>query len=138
SAGGHPRMDFSDSRNLQAGGSRLPVCLRVVFVLCVFRIPGKAGLADCRKAHRDSESAPGFGLSGYVDGADRDDHCSVAVLLSSGGLRGEEGWSTQYPQARADVIFGSISCMLIVFFIIVCTAATLYVSGHRDINDAGM
>src|ERR1700747_870607 len=42
----------------------------------------------------------------------------------------------QYPQARADVLIGSISCMVIVFFIIVCTAATLYVSGHRDINDA--
>ena len=42
----------------------------------------------------------------------------------------------QYPQARADVLFGSISCMVIVFFIIVCTAATLYTSGHRDITDA--
>jgi Mn2+/Fe2+ NRAMP family transporter len=42
----------------------------------------------------------------------------------------------QYPQARADVLFGSVSCMVIVFFIIVCTAATLYVSGHREINDA--
>src|SRR5438445_5245709 len=27
----------------------------------------------------------------------------------------------QYPQARADVFFGSVSCMVIVFFIIVCT-----------------
>ncbi len=43
----------------------------------------------------------------------------------------------QYPQARADVLFGSISCMVIVFFIIVCCAATLYVSGHRNITDAG-
>src|SRR5437588_1275684 len=42
----------------------------------------------------------------------------------------------QYRQARADVLFGSISCMVIVFFIIVCTAATLYKNGHRDINDA--
>src|SRR5437588_1671283 len=42
----------------------------------------------------------------------------------------------QYPQARADVLFGSVSCMVIVFFIIVCTAATLYVSGHRNITDA--
>jgi NRAMP (natural resistance-associated macrophage protein)-like metal ion transporter len=42
----------------------------------------------------------------------------------------------QYPQARADVLVGSISCMVIVFFIIVCTAATLYVSGHRNIADA--
>src|SRR5580692_2943533 len=42
----------------------------------------------------------------------------------------------QYPQARADVLIGSISCMAIVFFIIVCTAATLYVSGQRNITDA--
>jgi Mn2+/Fe2+ NRAMP family transporter len=42
----------------------------------------------------------------------------------------------QYAQARGDVIAGSISCMVIVFFIIVCTAATLYVSGHRTITDA--
>src|SRR5258708_34382186 len=42
----------------------------------------------------------------------------------------------QYPQARADVMFGSVSCMVIVFFIIVCTAATVYASGHRDITDA--
>jgi NRAMP (natural resistance-associated macrophage protein)-like metal ion transporter len=42
----------------------------------------------------------------------------------------------QYPQARADVFVGSISCMVIVFFIIVATAATLYVSGQRNITDA--
>jgi Mn2+/Fe2+ NRAMP family transporter len=42
----------------------------------------------------------------------------------------------QYPQARADVLVGSISCMVIVFFIIVCTAATLFVSGHFNITDA--
>jgi Mn2+/Fe2+ NRAMP family transporter len=41
-----------------------------------------------------------------------------------------------YPQARADVLVGSISCMVIVFFIIVCTAATLYASGQRDITEA--
>jgi Mn2+/Fe2+ NRAMP family transporter len=42
----------------------------------------------------------------------------------------------QYPQARADVLVGSISCMVIVFFIIVCTAATLFASGHFNISDA--
>jgi len=42
----------------------------------------------------------------------------------------------QYRQARADVIFGSISCMAIVFFIIICTGATLYVNHQRDITDA--
>jgi Mn2+/Fe2+ NRAMP family transporter len=43
----------------------------------------------------------------------------------------------QYPQTRADVLVGSISCMVIVFFIIVCTAATLHASGHFKIVDAG-
>jgi Mn2+/Fe2+ NRAMP family transporter len=43
----------------------------------------------------------------------------------------------QYPQARLDVLFGSVSCMVIVFFIIVCTGATLFISGHHVINDAG-
>src|SRR6202795_3007338 len=43
----------------------------------------------------------------------------------------------QYPQARADVLVGSISCMVIVFFIIICTAATLHATGLRNITDAG-
>jgi len=42
----------------------------------------------------------------------------------------------QYAQARLDVLFGSISCMLIVFFIIVCCGATLFKSGHTNIADA--
>lgn len=41
-----------------------------------------------------------------------------------------------YPQAKLDVLFGSISCMVIVFFIIVCTAATLNRSGLTNITDA--
>ena len=43
----------------------------------------------------------------------------------------------QYRQARADVLIGSVTCMIVVFFIIVCTGATLYVHGHRVIADAG-
>lgn len=42
----------------------------------------------------------------------------------------------QYAATRQDVLFGSISCMVVVFFIIVCTASTLYAHGHRDIPDA--
>ncbi|HLW81706.1 MAG TPA: Nramp family divalent metal transporter [Candidatus Acidoferrales bacterium] len=42
----------------------------------------------------------------------------------------------QYKHARMDVLVGSISCMVIVFFIIVCTAATLHASGHTNISDA--
>jgi len=43
----------------------------------------------------------------------------------------------QYPQARMDVLLGSISCMVIVFFIIICTAATLHATGLTNISDAG-
>jgi Mn2+/Fe2+ NRAMP family transporter len=43
----------------------------------------------------------------------------------------------QYPATRNDVLVGSISCMLIVFFIIVCTAATLHVKGILDVDNAG-
>jgi Mn2+/Fe2+ NRAMP family transporter len=42
----------------------------------------------------------------------------------------------QYPQAKLDVLVGSISCMVIVFFIIVCTAATLNRNGLNNISDA--
>lgn len=42
----------------------------------------------------------------------------------------------QYKHARLDVLAGSITCMAIVFFIIVCTAATLNVRGMTDITDA--
>lgn len=41
-----------------------------------------------------------------------------------------------YPQAKLDVLLGSISCMVIVFFIIVCTASTLNRTGLTNINDA--
>src|SRR5215469_16698913 len=43
----------------------------------------------------------------------------------------------QYAATRDDVLVGSISCMVIVFFIIVCTAATLYVSGIHYVDNAG-
>jgi NRAMP (natural resistance-associated macrophage protein)-like metal ion transporter len=42
----------------------------------------------------------------------------------------------QYKHARWDVLVGSISCMVIVFFIIVCCAATLHKNGMTDITDA--
>jgi Mn2+/Fe2+ NRAMP family transporter len=38
---------------------------------------------------------------------------------------------------RGDVYFGAFVTNFIGFFIVVATAATLYVSGHRDIGDAG-
>jgi Mn2+/Fe2+ NRAMP family transporter len=42
----------------------------------------------------------------------------------------------QYKHARMDVLVGSISCMVIVFFIIVCCAATLNKNGMTNITDA--
>ncbi len=43
----------------------------------------------------------------------------------------------QYAHTRNDVLVGSISCMVIVFFIIVCTAATLHVNGIHYVDNAG-
>jgi len=43
----------------------------------------------------------------------------------------------QYAATRNDVLVGSISCMLIVFFIIVCTSYTLHTSGIQNIDNAG-
>jgi NRAMP (natural resistance-associated macrophage protein)-like metal ion transporter len=42
----------------------------------------------------------------------------------------------QYKHARLDVMAGSITCMAIVFFIIVCTSATLHAHGMTNITDA--
>src|SRR5579863_6115700 len=42
----------------------------------------------------------------------------------------------QYKHARWDVLVGSISCMVIVFFIIVCCAATLHAHGMTNIASA--
>ncbi|HWF39497.1 MAG TPA: Nramp family divalent metal transporter, partial [Candidatus Acidoferrales bacterium] len=42
----------------------------------------------------------------------------------------------QYKHAKLDVLVGSISCMVIVFFIIVCCAATLNAHGLTNISDA--
>jgi Mn2+/Fe2+ NRAMP family transporter len=42
----------------------------------------------------------------------------------------------QYKHARLDVLVGSITCMAIVFFIIVCCAATLHASGNSNITSA--
>jgi Mn2+ and Fe2+ transporters of the NRAMP family len=43
----------------------------------------------------------------------------------------------QYAATRNDVLVGSISCMIIVFFIIVCTSSTLYTTGVHEIDNAG-
>jgi Mn2+/Fe2+ NRAMP family transporter len=43
----------------------------------------------------------------------------------------------QYKHAKWDVLVGSISCMVIVFFIIVCCASTLNRHGLVDISSAG-
>ena len=43
----------------------------------------------------------------------------------------------EYIYSRWDVIVGCIITDVVAFFIIVACAATIYVSGHRQINDAG-
>jgi len=43
----------------------------------------------------------------------------------------------QYKHAKWDVLVGSVSCMVIVFFIIVCCAATLHVHGLTNVKSAG-
>lgn len=42
-----------------------------------------------------------------------------------------------YKQSRLDVIIGCFMTDIVAFFIIVACAATIYVSGHRNITDAG-
>src|SRR5271169_2649527 len=42
----------------------------------------------------------------------------------------------QYKHARLDVLVGSITCMAIVFFVIVCTAATLHAKGLTNVTSA--
>ncbi|MCL4522421.1 MAG: Nramp family divalent metal transporter [Acidobacteria bacterium] len=43
----------------------------------------------------------------------------------------------QYRQTRTDVMVGTITAVIIIFFIIVCTATTLNAVGHHTITDAG-
>jgi Mn2+/Fe2+ NRAMP family transporter len=43
----------------------------------------------------------------------------------------------QYRQVRTDVLVGTITGVVIIFFIIVCLAATLHASGQHVIEDAG-
>jgi Mn2+/Fe2+ NRAMP family transporter len=43
----------------------------------------------------------------------------------------------QYRQTRLDVMVGTITGVIIIFFIIVCTATTLHAVGHYTITDAG-
>lgn len=42
-----------------------------------------------------------------------------------------------YKQSRLDVIVGCVMTDVVAFFIIVACAATIYISGHHSINDAG-
>jgi NRAMP (natural resistance-associated macrophage protein)-like metal ion transporter len=43
----------------------------------------------------------------------------------------------QYRQVRTDVMVGTVTGVIIIFFIIVCTATALNAVGHRNITDAG-
>ena len=54
-----------------------------------------------------------------ADRAGRHDHRAVAIFLFAGGLRRKARGPEAIQARAADVLVGSISCMVIVFFIIV-------------------
>src|SRR5229473_1769967 len=83
-------LGVGDSGNLPPGGGDFSLRLRSVSVLRIFRIFGKAGLADRRETHGDSKSSHGFRLPAHVDRTRRNHDCPVAVFLSSGQFRGKE------------------------------------------------
>ncbi|MFQ5664169.1 MAG: Nramp family divalent metal transporter [Terriglobia bacterium] len=58
-------------------------------------------------------------------------HFYLQAAVVEKGIPRDRYWET-----RADVAVGSITCMAIVFFIIVACAATLNVAGRTDIRDA--
>ncbi len=58
-------------------------------------------------------------------------HFYLQSAVVEKGIPRERYWET-----RADVLVGSITCMVIVFFIIVCCAATLHSAGRSDIGNA--
>jgi Mn2+/Fe2+ NRAMP family transporter len=58
-------------------------------------------------------------------------HFYLQSAVVEKGIPRERYWET-----RVDVLVGSISCMVIVFFIIVCCAATLHATGQTQIRDA--
>jgi NRAMP (natural resistance-associated macrophage protein)-like metal ion transporter len=58
-------------------------------------------------------------------------HFYLQSAVVEKGIPRERYWET-----RADVLVGSITCMVIVFFIIVCCAATLHAAGETNISNA--
>jgi NRAMP (natural resistance-associated macrophage protein)-like metal ion transporter len=58
-------------------------------------------------------------------------HFYLQSAVVEKGIPRERYWET-----RADVLVGSITCMVIVFFIIVCCAGTLHAAGRTDIRGA--
>jgi len=58
-------------------------------------------------------------------------HFYLQSAVVEKGIPRERYWET-----RADVLVGSITCMVIVFFIIVCCAATLHLAGRHNIHSA--
>lgn len=58
-------------------------------------------------------------------------HFYLQSAVVEKGVRRQQYWET-----RTDVLVGSISCMVIVFFIVVCCAATLHASGRTAIGSA--
>jgi len=88
------------------------------------------------------------GLNAHIEDVARRAALEGYVALAPDGLTYVGGAPEDQEKARdvfgqaargritADVIAGVVSSILIVFFIMVCTAATLYASGQRDITGA--
>ena len=113
------------------------VRVRILSNVCRFGVPSQAGLAGrgegnsaCRRFSLDKDYLLMFvALVGTT----------IApwqfFYLQAGFVEKRVG-PKQYKHARLDVIAGSVTCMAIVFFIIVCTAATLHAHGMTNITDA--
>ena len=115
---------------LQAGGKNLSGGLRVLCDVRRFRVSCQAGLALAAKetvlpSRCISMSAYLLMLTALIG-------TTIApwqfFYLQAGFVEKRVG-PKQYKHARLDVLVGSVSCMVIVFFIIVCYAATLHTRG---------
>ena len=128
-AGGACRVAAGRLRDLPDRRKDFPGGLRLLSFLRAVGLSGQARLALRRASNRDSNlqfNAPYLlMLTGLVG-------TTIApwqfFYLQAGFVEKRVG-PRQYKHARMDVLVGSISCMVIVFFIIVCCAATLNAHG---------
>jgi len=119
-------------RERRASRGDFPVCIACCICLLVFPI-GLSRIGWTPRATRSSQLPLLNRAPGDVDGL-------IGTTIAPWQFfyyrpaRGEESGARQYPQAARDVLVRQRKLHGVVFFIIVCTARTLYVSGHRDIT----